>query len=305
MWLFTFVGKVRGAFGQRKPGERSPEEAAFRVRFAFYDIVWSKYPLLCPVCFQRNGNRPRGNPENGAEACHCLLHPVEDRSIAETAEQKVQLREAKELTRRELQAHAASLRDRKVAGMDELQRMFAQIFKANIEHLSLSDIAFHLLEEVGEVSDALLRLYTYRVGTVDQPGGVEDIPVAEIERSVGNLEDELADVASWMFTLVIKLDKMKETVRGYLAWLFGTDLADCLSQEILLSQIIWKAYGSDREDQLWCEACGRLKCKCPLVFVTTEDGIQILAGKLPQREPASEPVKADSGGQPVGDLGSF
>ena len=83
-----------------------------------------------------------------------------------------------------------------------------------------------------------------------------------------------------MFAVVVKLGEMKETVTGYLAWLFGEELAESLSQEILLSNIVWKAYANNADDALWCEACGKLECKCPLLFVTADETVRILSDKM-------------------------
>lgn len=260
MWLFTAVNKFRGEIGVLKKGE-SEQESIIRIGYSFSDLIWNKYPGLCPVCYWRRTEGDR-NGENGpgfSYPCDCLLYDVERRN----QNQKRQHTKA-------LRAFSKDESPKKPGGIDQWQDMFARIFSANLQHLTLPSIAFHLLEEMGEVSDAMVRMYTYRE---------EDFVDGEPSWRQIWLEDELADVSSWLFTLVEKLDTVRQTANELDEWQFGEVLR---TKRITLSQILWKRYGSDDLKDFICPHPPPQKsvCTCPLILVPTDRSVRDVQDKV-------------------------
>jgi len=254
MWLFTFVGKIQGAMGSPTPG-RMIEESTIRTEKAFSDLIWNKYPGICPVCF---GRRVEGGIDTSAdvfrEACNCLLHPVETRGQGRI---RVHLKK--------LLKYADDHRDHsKPKTVDKWQQMFQTIYQANLRHLNLTSIAFHLLEELGEVSDAMVRMYTYNERKFKRG----DPTWHQI-----SLENEMADVCSWLFALINHLELMPKIAREFHKFVFKRDLFQ--RKEITLSGIIWRRYGSNELESLYCPHCkSPAECQCPILFVLDKETLK-------------------------------
>lgn len=250
MWLFTFVGKINVPLGtQTNP--HGIEESTIRIRgkISFSDIIWNKYPRLCPVCFWRRFQKIGRIEDVRAGPCDCLVHEVEMR---DKAQEKQQLEE--------LQRYANMHSKNKPETVDGWQDMFKDIYKANLRHLDLEDIAFHLLEEVGEVSNAVVRSYTY-VG--------EELKAGEPYSRQRFLESEIADVSSWIFALVNCLELVPEIAKELEKFVFGeTVLRD---EKITLSRIIWKRYAWPRNSWYCPHVCESPKCKCPIHLINDEE----------------------------------
>ena len=257
MWLFTFVGKIRGPVGLQV-GHQSQTESAIRTEVAFSDLIWNKYPRICPVCFGRRLDQGVSLSDiQLTDACDCFLHSVEDRDPKRTRSHIDQLRLYAEERR-----HQGDM----PPSVDEWQKMFAEIFQANLRHLNLTSIAFHLLEEVGEVSDAMVRMYTY-VKPEFQPG--------EPTWHQYSLENEIADVCSWLFTLVNHLQLIPDIIKEYEIFLHGREVTQ--KEEVKLSSIIWGRYGNDQLEKLYCPHCkAPEKCACQIVLVPYDADVAIL-----------------------------
>jgi hypothetical protein len=120
----------------------------------------------------------------------------------------------------------------------------------------LPDIALHLMEELGEVSDAMIRMYTY---------SEKKFVNAEPNRRQSNLEGEIADVFSWLFALVEKLDLLKQKTHG--AGNQGSELTAALTVSVRLSGIIWDRYSSDALESFRCWKCKLRECRCQIILV--------------------------------------
>lgn len=153
----------------------------------------------------------------------------------------------------------------KPESVDEWQKMFKDIYEANLRHIDLEDIAFHLLEEVGEVSDAVVRSYTYE-GT--------DIKAGAPYWRRRFLESEIADVASWTFTLVNCLELVPEIARESQKFTFGETVLR--KEKITLSRIIWKRYAWPRNNWYCPHVCKKPICECPIILVNNKDTLKVL-----------------------------
>jgi hypothetical protein len=179
------------------------------------------------------------------------------------------LHEIKRRGRDEKRRHSTALREfseenvaRRPNGVDDWQRLFGVIFAASLRHLELPDIALHLLEEMGEVSDALARMYTYT-----EDNFVRGEPLMRQIR----LEEELADVTSWLFAAVEKLDYVRRRADEYEKWL----ILDGFEREpLLLSKIIWRRYGSDELEKFICWKCREPICTCHVILAPPDRSVE-------------------------------
>ena len=248
MWLFTFIGKSRGPIGS--PSEHQEIESCTihtNEKLEFSDIIWNKYPGICPVCFWRRINSViKISDENFREQCDCLIHEVESRDQSRPKDRA-----------KGLSDYAKQYYKNKPISVDQWQDMFKNIYQANLRHLSLIDIAFHLLEEMGEVCYAMSRMYTY-----------SDKEFCHGEPSWRQiwLENEIADVSSWLFTLVNSLELIPEIAQAFQKYLIKDTILP--KTEITLSGIIWNRYGSKERESLYCpHTCKEQVCKCPILLV--------------------------------------
>jgi len=166
-----------------------------------------------------------------------------------------------------LRNYSTMIHSEKPKGIDEWQGMFVEIFEANLATLSLKDIALHLMEELGEASNAMIRMYSYKEETFRS---------GEPNWRQTNLETQLADVFSWLFALVARLDlsrhaKDKERLYG------STSVP---APPVRLSGIIWGRYGSEEMHSFRCPFCGKIVCSCAIIMVPATRPPGELKGKF-------------------------
>jgi len=254
MWLFTFAGKIREQFdvtATTVDPKNKFEEHTIRTDKGFSDIIWAKYPGICPVCFwHRNEAGVEFSSDDFRKACDCLVREIENRDQSKKRKHVISLRE-----------YAQNHDKEKPLNVDDWQFMFRRIYEANLRHVSLIDIGFHLLEEVGEVSDSMVRMYTYKTGE----GG--DFKKFEPKWRQTWLEEEIADVASWLFTLVNHLRFVPEIANAFQKYVFQGVEPIRLEEDIRLSRIIWNRYGNEGLGKFVCPFCKSTICECPILLI--------------------------------------
>lgn len=253
MWLFTFAGKIKGNFSTFVDDgsfQNRVEENTIKADKGFSDIIWNKYPGMCPVCFwHRYENGVDLSSGEFSKACDCLIREVETRNQSKKREHLVELRNyAKD--------HIAE----KPTDVDGWQFMFRKIYEANLRLIDFVDIGFHLLEEVGEVSNSMVRMYTYKTGKEG------DFRRLEPKWRQIWLEEEIADVTSWLFTLVNHLRFVPEIANTFQRYLYAADPYR-LAEDIRLSRIVWNRYGNDGLAEFICPFCKRKICRCPILLI--------------------------------------
>lgn len=258
MWFFTLLGKLEGDLGVSE-GDEGPRQSLMRVAHPYSDLLWNKYPGLCPVCYWRRtgGDRSKEEASGFDRSCDCLLYDVEKRDQSE-----------KKARVEALRAFATSRPGDKPASVDDWQRMFGGVFGSNLRHLDMTDIAFHLLEELGEVSDAMVRMYTYKE---------EEFLPGEVRWRQIWLEEELADVSSWLFALVEKANWITEIANEYDRWRLKGGSSEIQNRaRISLSGIVWTRYGSDDLETLYCPfGPGQAqRCTCEILFVPEDISVE-------------------------------
>ena len=112
-------------------------------------------------------------------------------------------------------------------------------------------------------------MYDYREGD----------PVEELigARQI-RLEDELADVFSWLFGLAERL-----TLQASVQAEGGspTRLEKTSNSRLLLSQILWAKYGSEEERAFWCRHCKKKACACRILLIQSKQQVEDLLRSLP------------------------
>jgi len=178
-WLCSFV-KV---YSEKHRKERFPSFME-----SLSEMMWKKYPGTCYRCTHELRHDdivgPRYLP------CVCLAVP-------QVPEDKRPLRELHLKTAREKKPRPSYL--------DQWANMIKDIYGPNHRQLSLSAIALHFLEEVGEVAEDLRKLRELRPRPSEK---------SKRER-IMKFQDEIADVFSWILGLLNKLDQGFEKSREY------------------------------------------------------------------------------------------
>jgi NTP pyrophosphatase (non-canonical NTP hydrolase) len=255
LWLFTAVHKLEGPIGEIRNTNETPLETVIRIRTGCSDLLWHRYPRFCPLCYERRtkGDRKLEKSQSFLEPCDCLStdHVPQEKPLRRAA--LVALRGFSEETR-----------NSKPKSIDGWQEMFETVFRANLRHLTLTDATSHLLEELGEASDAMIRMSSYRN---------EDFVKGEPDHRQFRLEAQVADVFSWLFAIVLKADLNRS----------GLDCERSRSHELAatgaatrLSEIIWDRYGCEDLSSFWCPFCERIACECPLIFVPAARSVEDL-----------------------------
>jgi len=268
IWLFSLCKRLQS--------DKSGADAIFSLSTPLSEIIWSKYPACCPVCFGREYVLPVARGEQPEEwqgdimPCSCLLHlaDVEGRS------QKLS-REEKRLIQQELRKYAERTKPDTSAefGLDAFQERSNKVFAPNLFAISIESTAFHLLEEIGEVCEALSSLYTF---DQEEQGNFKR---AYAQKKL-DLEDEIADVFSWIFALANKLRDIFSLPDRYFKAMFpDAPVQPSFGPYLTLSQVIWETYGNKAHNVLGCRDCNKLVCECNIYLATTESSVQEVLAK--------------------------
>jgi NTP pyrophosphatase (non-canonical NTP hydrolase) len=257
LWLFTTVLKLTGEFGVVKDASETAQTSLIRIRSKCSDLLWQKYPKLCPSCAMEKIADGNALDRFGQLfSCECQTH-----------KSKIESDEMRRIRLDEVREYSGRIIREKPDRIDEWQKMFGNLFAKNLSALSLTDIAFHLLEELGETSDAMIRMYSYTE---------DDFQVGGPNRRQINLESQLADVFSWLFAFVEKLDFSPEDLEKGRQQEYSAKRDRGL---IFLSRIIWDSYGSDVLHAFHCAKCKKARCSCPIILVPDTRSIEELRMK--------------------------
>jgi len=262
MWFFTFVGKLE----TNSVSFRNPQDRLIAIEnTTLDDILWNKYPGFCPFCFLKLPEAARQSMRPRLQ-CTCILDlpEVEKRAEDLTEKQKEELERWQRLI---LADYAMQHGGDRPQTIDEWDSMFEEIFGKKLFVLQFESTVFHLLEEIGEVSNSLIRLYTYNL----QRGEIATFE--ELENRRGALKNEIADVISWTFATIIKYRQMcrvwaeagkTKATKSTEEWAFEQ------WKHINIPNLIWDHYRQKEGNYLWCPTCEKLECICRLWLLTTK-----------------------------------
>jgi NTP pyrophosphatase (non-canonical NTP hydrolase) len=238
LWLFTFVRKLSEGAAPDKVGNAIGSDAVIRIENACSDLLWQRYPGICPFCLARRSKAGATSEQELRRPCECSCAKYD------ATQSKQEKRAAAEVVRAFSRHHFSE----KPRSIDEWQKMFVTVFQTNLSQTSPQQAVLHMLEELGETSDAMARTYSYKKS---------EFVHGEPHQRRLRLESQLADVFSWLFTVVETLNRERCPKND------DATLPTCLSQ------IIWRRYGSDSLRSLYCRFCERRECECTLIVVPT------------------------------------
>ena len=167
--------------------QQQPQEA-FQFQSSLSDMVWRKYPGVCYRC--THDFTTEQVESEGYLACRCL-------SIPNVSEGEKAVRAAR--------LEVARTRKLRPNSPDNWAKMIGAVYGPNHRQLSLSALCLHFFEEVGEVAEGLRDL--------EAIGPMADS--AERRGKIHALEDEIADVFSWIFGMLNKVEQILLQGQGY------------------------------------------------------------------------------------------
>lgn len=263
VWWLAFIAKLNALQRQLQDNE-----STFSLPFSPSEIIWTKYPQVCPVEFGLHVKSNQGKKRIEQlwldvydRPCGCLARKkeVEHRSPAE-----------KEFAKECLWKVARAFSDRRPRAICRMEEMLRRFFSPQAYVLSVDEIAFHFMEEVGEVSVAIVNASKSKA--LRKPKVDSGLIKEERKQAMRSLVEELADVFSWAVTLVNKVrlefssfekyfmksrNKNKDDLRLKLRELLGQE-----AKRINLGDILWKKYGDETQNHLRCSACNVRECRC-------------------------------------------
>jgi len=266
VWLVSFVARLHAP-------EKESFDHIFQTSTPLSRIIWNKYPNCCPVCYSEQIVIPKLRGEEVEDfggkltACNCVLRQedIETRSLR----YKPKVREQIRLQRRQY-AEKHQPKSPESFSFDSLESMFFEVFQAAITVESPEQIGLHLLEEVGEVCTALTAIYTYKS---------EEEATPELYRArILELENEIADVISWLFAVSSKLRLIYEKFDRTPQRLYPDSkvLWKPVASDLFVSKRIWAEYGNT--GIFSCRVCKQIVCNCSIHLVTKQEQMNRILG---------------------------
>lgn len=205
----------------------TPMIADLGVTHSLAEMVWRKYPGLCSLC--------------GEARCVCIAYSMD---IVESKARDDFFAQAR---RRLEDARSQPVNlTRDLAGWTA---MFDQIYGAPHARLPLSAKALHFFEEIGELEVELRKADRVEAGF-------------EPHSTVIALEDEIADVFSWLVSMFIDISRSIDLATRVIDRLEGRDIID--GRIGSLAECIWRAFG-DPTVGLRCHKCEEPRCVCDVL----------------------------------------
>lgn len=168
-------------------------------------------------------------------------------------------------TKKLVRAFAHSNKEKRPSSIAQLEEMIRIIFSGPIFQMSVEEISFHFIEEVGEVSESLADITKSAVAS--KTPLAEDQFKREWGDKVFNIAEELADVFSWAVTFIAKIQTQLDSFEDYLSARFEpTEMKKIRktlggAKKLNLSDIIWQKYGLEF-GELRCATCNERPCLC-------------------------------------------
>ena len=264
VWWLTFVRRVTAL-----PGKSVTDAVKIvpYVNSTPSDIVWFKYPGVCPVCL---GRWIHAHCEPTADVAPLIAGKLKEinaffranpQCTCLAAKQDVEERgeDFKRFTKKCVHEYARKIRSRKKpTSLKGMAEMLNVIFANNINVLSVEEIAFHLLEEVGEVSRSLANLFMQEITEGDPEPFLRERQDKALE-----FAEEIADAFSWSVSLLAKIYHFLECAAAFAAEYKTVEgmpelVRGNLERTRNIVDLIWTIYG--KGSMLVCEQCGEYPC---------------------------------------------
>jgi len=235
-WVFALLG---------------PNEKLKNTFWSLEDIIWNKYPYVCPYCTS-DLLRTNGNEDLSEEEFHERLESAKKQLVCKCPTIRKELEGLEEkiksqFIRKEVIEYYKGVNEhKKPKTLDGWLKMFDDIY-GNVNHnMPISQIAFHLHEEVGEVQRVIMKYDASRnlfEGKRVSHGRVtEQINV--------ELRNEISDVFSWTSALINHFISMSQNFNKFREYynLDGEPLT------LSLASALFEEYGTG------CPRCKQERC---------------------------------------------
>lgn len=227
-WVITSSTKLLKTEFDGKPALQTYDAKPF---ICLSDIVLSKYPNICPYC--------GGNP------CQCS-------SIRRTVERETKSERRLRLNRVNSQAKETGMLPETIS---DISNMYESIYGQIHYGSSLESIAFHFLEEIGEVASCITSLE-------DGKGKHQDLVPFNVQ-----LPEELADVIGWGFAIMSKLSTLAKDANRLVQAFNGSQgksesLSTDWSSKYILPKYLWREFFNNSDQQYQCHHCEASPCEC-------------------------------------------
>jgi NTP pyrophosphatase (non-canonical NTP hydrolase) len=147
---------------------------------------------------------------------------------------------------------------RKPKSLDDWANMFEMIYKNVHYGAPIEKICFHFMEEVGEVAKAIRKLNYY---SKKDMGCLTSDERTDIEKLRRDMQNEIADVFSWIVSLKMKLNFLSQVILKYHKHYYeNVEL-----HIIKLSDSVWNIFQTPDGTELFCPHCRKKVCKCPII----------------------------------------
>ena len=222
------------------------------------DWILEKYPDACPVCGEKPCLCPSFRDE--AETRH------EDQGLPGGVQLVPYWRVRGSIRCKSNRNKMTKSPSETPWSLEELSKMFGDIYSGAHYDTPMDSICFHLFEEIGEVAEIIMD-----IDSLENAGKTRDPESGKLLMGLRReLQFELADVFSWMTAMVHKLDSaFLATHPHYGCEMFfkqGRKKAKGLGRPeynpVTLTDMIIKQYAQD--ETFRCPACGEEACniKC-------------------------------------------
>lgn len=203
-WLCCFVQKYSAVV----PGEK------VCIRKPLSNLVWDKYTGMCYACSHLYTEKQVKSKRYLPCICSTIKAQIERREkfFSEKTKERNRLR----------RQMAKQGRKPKPSTLDQWAQMIKTVYGPAHFDMQLSAICLHFIEEVGEVSRAIRKVEE------------ADVKGREWKICMSQLEEELADVFSWIFGLFNKVNQYIGKAKSYY---LGRGLSEAILPEPMISEL--------------------------------------------------------------------
>lgn len=241
-WLFTLAGRICRPVAQ-ETGFYDERSSVIATSEPLTQSMWRRISGACIVCARADESVTSSSVADQI-SCTCPLDRV---SPTDKSTQ----------TQRDVSEHSNSVPPSTIAEWDF---QISSLLQGHANSTDL-DLCSRLLESLGFLYDAMVRMYTYRNTDVS---GNDDEDRALVRVRQQRLEHRIADTTIWLFLLSKKILQPRILPSGLsLAWVIASSYAT-------------------PEGKLWCPFCRHAQCDCRPFFAPEDLTCDRLLGLLGQ-----------------------
>jgi len=249
-WVLSFVGRLMTDLSECKVGK----EVLASCGNSWTEWILHKYPGVCHHC----GEKPC--------ICASVRDCVELRHDTKKVEYDAFSKKRNARIEEEYRKFLLSEKAHEKLSMPELFDVFNDIYGGTLWGVPLPDIAFHFLEEIGEVSKAIANLEVLvgrnsRTEWKTKVGNGEGMDWQKYSLACTSLTRELADVFSWTTALCYKIAQLRKQAGCPQTWNPRETLSQLYTGRIPEGRTRKSVEISLTTYKFICRYCGEEACK--------------------------------------------